>query len=294
MSDLAWIDAAWKKAIAKVDVTSERIGASFPHRSENGRYQDEDIFWWTNGFWPGILWILYRETGKAKFLELARECEGKLDEALSGYYGLHHDVGFMWLLSAVADYRLTGNPESRRRGMIAASYLASRFNIRGGFIRAWNDDKTGWTIIDSLMNIPILYWASEESGDPRFRFVAEAHADKVLANFVREDGSVHHIVNFDPFTGDFVESYGGQGYCLGSSWTRGQAWAIHGFALSYNHTRSQRYLEAAKRISHYFLASLPEDSVPPAISVARQKASPSRTRRPGPAPLAGCSRSRRA
>ena len=195
--------------------------------------------------------------------------EEKLDRCFEIYYGLHHDVGFMWLLTAVADYRLTGNSDSRRRGLHAANLLAGRFNPAGNFIRAWNecpfgDDATGWVIIDSMMNIPLLYWAWEETGDPRFRTIAVRHADTVMDGFFREDGSCCHIVEFDPSTGRRVRSHRGQGYAHGSAWSRGQAWAIYGFALSAMHTGETRYLEAARRAADYFIARIPENGLIPA------------------------------
>jgi len=162
----------------------------------------------------------------------------------------------------VASYKLTGNDKSRRRAMLAASTLASRFNIKGQFIRAWNGDKTGWVIVDCLMNLPILYWASEQSKDPRFAFVAKAHADTAIRAVQRPDGSMNHIVHFDPETGEVVETIGGQGYGVGSSWSRGQAWALYGFALSHRYTKDERYLDAAKRVAHYFISNVYGDWIP--------------------------------
>lgn len=160
--------------------------------------------------------------------------------------------------------RLTGDADARRRGLHAAQLLAGRFNP-AGYIRAWNDfpdpdtDTRGWAIIDCLFNIPLLYWASEETKDPRFKKIAMTHADTVAANFVREDGSVRHIVQFDPETGAFVRDYGGQGYAQGSSWTRGQTWALYGFVMSYKHTGAVRYLAMAQKVAEYFIAHIPAD-----------------------------------
>lgn len=154
--------------------------------------------------------------------------------------------------------------DARRRGLHAAQLLAGRFNP-AGYIRAWNDfpdpdtDTRGWAIIDCLFNIPLLYWASEETNDPRFKKIAMTHADTVAANFVREDGSVRHIVQFDPETGAFVRDYGGQGYAQGSSWTRGQTWALYGFVMSYKHTGAVRYLAMAQKVAEYFIAHIPAD-----------------------------------
>ncbi|MDO5416207.1 MAG: glycoside hydrolase family 88 protein, partial [Lachnospiraceae bacterium] len=118
-------------------------------------------------------------------------------------------------------------------------------------------------IIDCMMNLPLLYWAYEETKDPRFYQIATAHADTAIEAFIRGDGSCCHIVEFDPFTGERVKSYGGQGYAHGSSWTRGQAWAVYGFTLSYIHTKEQRYLDAAKRVANYFITNLPETNLVP-------------------------------
>ena len=162
----------------------------------------------------------------------------------------------MWLHTAVANFRLTGNERSKARGLHAAHLLAGRYNPRGKYIRSWNRDRAGWVIIDSMLNIPMLYWAEKEIGDPRFRYIAEDHADKVMNQIVRPDGSVNHISVFDPTNGELIETPAGQGYTSGSSWSRGQAWAIYGFALSYLHTGKTDYLETAKKVAHYFISEV--------------------------------------
>lgn len=261
-----WVNEAWEQVVEKVGKTSKRIGATFPHVSIDGKYNNERVGWWTAGFWPGILWLVYRETKDNDLRDIAISIEEKLDEPLYEFTGIHHDVGFMWIPSAIAHYKLLGNEESKRRGLIAASHLAGRFNIKGNFIRAWTDkvypNGQGVAIIDCMMNLPLLYWASEETGDPRFKHIAMAHADTADREFIRKDGSVHHIVRFDPETGERIEALAGQGYAPDSAWSRGVAWAIYGMALSYRYTKEPRYLEAAKRAAHFFLANLPEDQMP--------------------------------
>ena len=177
------------------------------------------------------------------------------------YNGMDHDAGFRWLPTAVINYKLTGDKASRNRGLLAAANLAGRFNLNGNFIRAWNDwgddrDTTGWAIIDCMMNLPLLYWASKELKDPRFKAIAIAHADTAMKSFIREDGSVKHIVGFDPATGEYIRDYGGQGYGEGSSWTRGQSWALYGFALSYKYTGDERYLETSMKVADYVLSEI--------------------------------------
>lgn len=261
-----WINNVWAKVENKLERTSKTSGDTFfPYSTKNGKFIEKpDISWWTNGFWPGIMWLMYVGTNNEYYKKVAEGLELELDKALYGFDGLHHDVGFMWLLSSVANYRLTGNAESKKRGMLAATILAARYNPVGQFIRAWNGDKVGWAIIDCMMNIPLLYWATKESGDPRFKQIAMCHADTVMRTFIRPDGSVNHINSFDPETGEFIESFGGQGYGVNSSWTRGQAWAIYGFVLSYIHTKKQKYLDTAKRVAHYFISALAscDDFVP--------------------------------
>lgn len=259
-----WINEAAEYALNKLSRTRSRIGATFPNASYDGKYDARDPDCWTNGFWPGILWLAYRATGDEEYRRIAEDCEQQLDGPLQEYEKLHHDNGFLWSLSAVADYKITGNPLSRRRGLIAASHLASRFNLKGRFIRAWlYEGSEGLAIIDCMMNLGLLYWASEELGDPRYRHMAAAHSEMALKEFIREDGSVHHIVRFDPEQGHRIEALGGQGYSPDSAWSRGSAWAIYGFAIGYRYTRDIRFMRAAQAAADYFIEQLPEDLVPP-------------------------------
>lgn len=270
MAEYTWSWDIADKIKEKLKITAVRNRGKIPYTTENGVFDDwtdRDICWWTNGFWGGILWQLYHATKEEIYRELAEEQEKKLEGGLMLHHGMDHDSGFRWLPTAVADYRLTGNRESFNRAMLAADNLAGRFNLAGGFIRAWNDNgdgsRAGWAIIDCMMNLPLLYWAGKETNDPRFTQIAMAHADMAMKYFIREDGSVNHIVEFNPQTGEFVQSLGGQGYGKGSSWTRGQAWGVYGFVLSFIHTGEKRYLESAKKIADYFIANIPENGLIP-------------------------------
>jgi unsaturated chondroitin disaccharide hydrolase len=255
-----WLNEVWEKLDAKMSAECDRIGEKIPYIPVNGQYTEDkgetDLSWWTNGFWGGMLWQMYHATKQDKYKLAAEGVERRLDTALEEFEELHHDVGFMWLHTSVANYRLTGNAKARTRGLHAANILAGRYNPRGKFIRAWNGDRPGWVIVDCMMNIPLLYWASEQLDDPRYAFIAKDHADTTLEHVVRPDGSCNHIVVLDPEDGAFIEAPGGQGYASGSSWSRGQAWAIYGYALSYRYTKDERYLDAAKKIAHYFIANV--------------------------------------
>lgn len=265
--DSGWVEEAWRRTIAKTERTNARIGANFPHASQGGRYVLEEPHWWTAGFWPGLLWMLYEGGGEDAFRATAEACESRLDGVLDGFDRLDHDLGFMWLLTSVANYKLNGSEPSRRRALKAANYLVGRFNPRGSYIRAWNpwsegEDNAGIAIIDCSMNASLLYWASRESGDPRYKHVADAHMGTVLRHFIRPDGSVRHIVRFDPETGEVAEYIGGQGYAPDSAWSRGTSWALYGLALAYRHTGREEYANASKQVAHFFVMQLPDDAVP--------------------------------
>ncbi len=267
-----WAQETLERVSHKLEKVSERSKDKIPYTTVNGIHDDwsggDKIGWWTNGFWGGMMWQMYALTGKEFYKEIAENNEKKLDADLMDYDKLDHDNGFKWLPTAVANYRMTGNKASRNRGLLAASNLAGRYNSAGRFIRAWNNwdqenDRTGWAIIDCMMNLPLLYWASEELKDPRFTQIATSHADTARDCFVRGDGSVNHIVSFDPINGGMIESFGGQGYGVGSSWTRGQSWGLYGFTLSYLHTKDASYLETAQRIANYFMANIPQSGLIP-------------------------------
>jgi unsaturated chondroitin disaccharide hydrolase len=266
--DDQWLEEAWEGVVRTVVRNAERIGMAFPHATgEGGVYGHVKPHHWVAGFWPGLLWQVYRETGRSELADLAASCGRRIAETLGPFDLLHHDVGFMFSLSSVAEYKVTGDRDARRHGLMAASLLAGRFNPAGGFIRAWPDwdgeDHSGWAIIDCMMNIPLLYWASREEGDPRFGHIATLHADTVMKTFFRPDGSTHHIVTFDPETGQRSGALGGQGDSPDSAWARGTAWAHYGFALCHRYTGMPRFLHAAHAAADFFLAHVPEDGVPP-------------------------------
>lgn len=265
--DIKFIDCVWEKLDKKLSVTAERSREKIPYTTINGVHDNRmliDPCWWTNGFWSGIMWHMYYGTKNDTYKKTAIRGEELLDKAFKEFDGLHHDVGFMWIPSSCANYKITGNNESRIRTMYAANILAGRYNLAGKFIRAWNneenEDVSGWVIIDCMMNLPLLYWASDETNDPRYKFMAMEHADTTMKNHIRPDGSVKHIVSYNAQTGEYIENFAGQGYSEVSAWSRGQAWAIYGFILSYIHTGKEEYLDTAKRVAHYFISNVADDN----------------------------------
>ena len=250
----------------KFRVTAEKAAKEeiIPYKSAEGKWiasPYDGNSWWTGGFWPGLMWQLWTLTGDGFFRDEARRVGQLLTDEFRTFQKLNHDVGFMYLLSAGADAKLTGNEQARTDTLHAASLLMGRFNP-AGFIRAWNEpERTGYAIIDCMMNLALLYRASRETGDPRFRNTARIHADTTLREFLREDGSVSHIVELDPATGARVREHPGQGYAPGSQWSRGQAWGLYGFALACRHLGEQRYLDAALRIAENFVKHIRPDGL---------------------------------
>lgn len=255
--EVKWAGEIFALLEKKLSAECDRVGTNMPYVPVDGHYTDmgeKNITWWTNSFWAGILWQMYHATGEQRYAENAIGLERRYDAVLNDYLKWDHDLGFMWLHTAVARFRLLKDSEAEQKGLHAAAMLASRFQPIGNYIRAWNHVGKSEAIVDCLMNLPLLYWGSEVTGDPSWKQLAIAHADTALAKILRSDGSSNHIVQFNRETGEVVKKPAGQGYAEGSSWTRGISWAIYGMGLSYRYTGKQEYLDAAKRSAHYFLA----------------------------------------
>ena len=265
----SWAEEMLQKVDAKMSKVTLRSRDKLAYDvDENGIHIDKALtnrHMWTNGFWGGLNAMLYKHTGNEEYLKTLESSEKLLDAALyDEVLELHHDVGFLWHLTSGARYRLTGDVKSKNRNFIAAATLMGRFVPGANFIKAWKGQGMvrDWSIIDSMMNLAILYWASDETGDDRYKRVAMAHADTTITHHIRPDGSVAHQAQHDRETGELVATFGGQGYAVGSSWSRGQAWALYGFVISYIHTGEKRYLDTAMQVANYFIASCCDDWLP--------------------------------
>ena len=225
---------------------------------------------WTSSFFTGMAVLAYLHTGDRDILARLEPLNSLYEQKVAGDHASEtmHDLGFLYSLYSVALYQVTGEERHRQSGLRAAELLANRFVPEGNYIRAWgrmdeNDsDYVGLAIIDCLMNMPLLYWASEESKDERFREIAIRHTDTTLKHFIREDFSVFHAYRFDPVTGVPV---GGDNYCgrhVDSQWARGTAWAMYGFALAYRHTTDIRFLKASLDVTQNFISNLDDEIIP--------------------------------
>ncbi len=216
---------------------------------------------WTSGFFPGTLWLLYERTGDAFF----RNAAAARQAAVEGqkWNAGTHDTGFMIMRSFGEGWRLTGNERYRRVILTAAATLKKRYAALPQSVKSWDDGAGRHTvIIDSLMNLELLFFAAKNGGGQDYRDIAERHALTVLRDFVRSDGSGYHTVTYDPATGKILGKVTAQGYSNDSSWARGQAWGIYGFTEAYKETGNRAFLEGARKMADYFLRNLPPDGIP--------------------------------
>ncbi len=239
----------------------------FPtEQSENLVFGKFENVSWTTGFYEGILWLLYELTGDKEFYKSAKHHSGLFHKRLLDRVELeHHDMGFLFSLSSVADYKITGDKQARLDGIEAADWLMERYQPKGRFIQAWGamDDAASYRfIVDCMLNIPLLFWASETTGDNKYYEAAYNHMKTSIANIIREDASSYHTFFFDPVTNKPLRGETHQGFSDDSCWARGQAWAVYGLALCCRYTRDEAILPLYTRVTQYFIDHLPSDFVP--------------------------------
>lgn len=218
---------------------------------------------WVSGFVPGTLWYLYQYTGNPALRAYAENYTARLEK--EKYNRGTHDLGFMLYCSYGNGYRLTGDTAYRNILLTGAESLISRFNPKTGCIRSWDNKKWQYpVIIDNMMNLELLFWASKTSGDLKYRDICISHADTTVKNHFRPDFSSCHVVSYDTITGKVDRKNTHQGYNDDSAWGRGQAWGLYGFTMTYRETLNPKYLEQAKHIAGFILnhPNLPADRIP--------------------------------
>ena len=221
---------------------------------------------WTTGFWTGMLWLMYETTSEHHYLEyLDSHIDTFLKRVEEDEDCKTHDLGFLYSLSCVAACKLRGDEKAKKASLLAADLLMESYVNKAGIFQAWGDMKdptqSGRMIIDCLMNLSLLYWASEVTGNEKYSSYAYLHAKNALAYIVREDGTTFHTFFFDVNTGEprFGKTF--QGYSDDSCWARGEAWGIYGFTLSYLYTKDIEFLDMSKTLANYFLNRTPKDLV---------------------------------
>ena len=261
------LDSALKSVTQKLDKNMIALGDKFPNEAcEGGKWKPTGNVEWTTSFWTGQLWLAWELTGDDKYRQaaerylpsFAERVDKRIDTAT-------HDLGFLYTLSCVNAWRLTGNETARQTALQAANVLMERYNSVAKIIQAWGDlndpEQQGRMIIDCNMNLPLLYWASQQTGDARYAQAATAHAQQAAKYIVRPDASTFHTFYMDVKTGEPRFGNTHQGFSDSSCWSRGQAWGIYGFLLTYLYTGDTSMVDLTRSLAHYFINRLPEDDV---------------------------------
>lgn len=267
--NMEWLAEAMHYVKSKVNENLPKYSTVFPtSSSENLIYGEMGNKDWTEGFWTGILWLLYEDTNEEKYLSALETLLRTFQERLDQNIGLNtHDIGFLYSLSTLAGYKITGNEKALELSVRAADRLMERYSAKAQIIQAWGNledpKEKGRMIIDCLMNLSLLYNISEITGEKKYKEAAEHHAKQAQKYLVREDYSTYHTYYMNVDTGEPIKGVTAQGYSDNSAWARGQAWGVYGFALSYAHTGDKTFFgKTASRIADYYLERLPEDFVP--------------------------------
>lgn len=276
-SAIAGLDRALSDALATVRRNIGVFGAAYPDdtttddryplRPATEGFAEGGNRGWTTSFWPGAQWIASELTGDDVFRDAALGHARDFARRVRQGEDLDtHDLGFLYTLASVAPWRLLGDEDSREAALLAADALMVRFLEPAGIVQAWGDlsdpAQRGRTIIDSLMNMPLLTWAYEQTGDERYADAVRRHTAQLREHIFRADDSTFHTFYWDAESGAPLRGATEQGAFDESCWARGQAWGIYGFALNFRATGDDRLLEASRRSAEYFLSHLPTDRVP--------------------------------
>ena len=258
--------AALDACIKQVEINMDYFKDKFPYSATKDHvYPIIENIEWTDGFWTGMLWLSYEHTNDEKFRELAdKNVESFLHRIEHKIELDHHDLGFLYSLSCVAGYKVSGSEVAKKAALLASDKLVERWQEKGEFLQAWgpfNSKEHYRFIIDCMLNIPLLYWASEASGDETYASIARKHFETSCNYVIRDDASAFHTFYMNPETGGPDHGATRQGYNDESAWARGQAWGIYGIPLNIRYTNQLEYIDLYKGMTNYFLNRLPEDNV---------------------------------
>ncbi|CIO22583.1 glucuronyl hydrolase [Streptococcus pneumoniae] len=260
------VGQAIDKVIRQLELNLDYFKEDFPTPATfDNVYPIMDNTEWTNGFWTGELWLAYEYSQQDAFKNIAhKNVLSFLDRVNKRVELAHHDLGFLYTPSCMAEYKINGDGEAREATLKAADKLIERYQEKGGFIQAWGDlgKKEHYRlIIDCLLNIQLLFFAYQETGDQKYYDIAESHFYASANNVIRDDASSFHTFYFDPETGQPFKGVTRQGYSDDSCWARGQSWGVYGIPLTYRHLKDESCFDLFKGVTNYFLNRLPKDHV---------------------------------
>ncbi|WP_179221456.1 glycoside hydrolase family 88 protein [Sphingobacterium cellulitidis] len=270
-----FIPAIFKKADKQYQYLAKEADVlnKFPRTTKDGKLIGTDEWDWTGGFFPGSLWYIYHQTANEETKAEAIKWTEKLEKAKD--LDQHHDIGFVMYCSYGNAIKYLNDPakvkEYKDLIIHSSNTALKRYDAKVGVIKSWNekkswDNKTVWkypVIIDNMMNLEMLCYTSDITGDPKYKEVAISHADQTMKNHFRSDYSTYHVVDYDA-NGKAIHQQTNQGFADNSTWSRGQAWAIYGFTMMYRETKKADYLATAQKAAKFYMnnSNLPKDKIP--------------------------------
>lgn len=262
------LDDIFKKAEVQALNMAETLAddsLTLPRSYEHGKLTTSGPEWWTSGFFPGTLWLIYEQTQNPKTLEMAKEFTHRVEN--EQYTTNNHDIGFMMYCSYGNGLRLTKDSTYVPILVQSAKSLSTRFRDKTGVIRSWDQFQDVWqypVIIDNMMNLELLFWATKVTGDKRFYDIATTHANTTMREHFRPDYSCYHVVSYDTISGKPHAKQTNQGCADESAWARGQAWALYGYTMSFRETNDSTYLNQAINVAEFLLnhPRMPKDGIP--------------------------------
>jgi unsaturated chondroitin disaccharide hydrolase len=263
---LQTIDQAFQADAAQYKLMMKDLPpARFPKNYDpsKAKFETSDSRWWCSGFYPGTLLYLHEQTKDQQLYNEAIRILQVLEKEKNNT--TTHDLGFMMFCSFGNANRIAPKPEYKDILLQSARSLSTRFNPAVGCIKSWDSKPSEFlVIIDNMMNLELLFWATRVSGDSSFYKIAVTHADNTLKNHFRPDHSSYHVLNYDPKTGAVQQKRTAQGYSDESAWARGQAWGLYGYVVMYRETKDKKYLDKAEAIANFYLnhPALPADKIP--------------------------------
>jgi len=263
---LATIQKNFSDARVQYEFMAKQLDTDqFPktYKESTGKLETSNSGWWCSGFYPGTLLLLYEQSHDQRLLT---EADRMMKVLSKEQYNTHtHDLGFMMYTSFGNANRIAPQPGYKQILLNSAKSLSTRFNPTVGCIKSWDSKPSDFlVIIDNMMNLELLFWATRATGDSSFYKIAVTHANTTMKNHYRPDYSSYHVLNYDAQTGAVKEKKTAQGYANESAWARGQVWGLYGFTVMYRETKDKKYLEQAEHIAHFILANtnLPADKIP--------------------------------
>ncbi|WP_432711003.1 glycoside hydrolase family 88 protein [Pedobacter sp.] len=255
-----YVKAADQYKIMMKQLEGDRFPKTFSNKTK--KLETSGSGWWVSGFYPGTLLYLHEKTKDQALLTEAQRMLAHLEK--EQYNTTTHDLGFMMFCSFGNALDIAPKPEYKQILLNSARSLASRFDPKIGCIKSW-DSKEGdfLVIIDNMMNLELLFWATRETGDSSYYNIAVTHANTTMKNHFRPDNSSYHVVNYHPKTGEVQKKHTAQGYADESAWARGQAWGLYGYTVMYRETKEKIYLDMANQIASFVLKhpNMPKDKV---------------------------------